>query len=129
MKKLLLFLVLIFTTLNVYAKWEKVIIDEEADVYVKTDSIKRQGYIRTVWEMIDYKSTRISDGIPYLSLKLKNEINCDTEENRILLLAPYIENMGLGKPLEHVKTPDKSFSPIVPDTIAHTIFRFVCAKK
>ena len=63
------------------------------------------------------------------SCHLKNEINCDTEEERILLLAPYIENMGLGKPLEHVKTPDKSFSPIVPDTIAHTIFRFVCAKK
>ena len=129
MKKLLLFLVLIFTTLNVYAKWEKIIIDEEADVYVKTDSIKRQGYIRTVWEMIDFKSTQIADGIPYLSLKLKNEINCGSEENRILLLAPYSENMGLGKPLEHVKTPNKSFSPIVPDTIAHAVFKFVCSKK
>ena len=129
MKKLLIFLVLIFTTLNVYAKWEKVITDEEADVYVKTDSIKRQGYIRTVWEMIDYKSTQIADGRPYLSLKTKNEINCDTEENRTLFLAPYSENMGLGEPLEHVKYPNKSFSTIVPDTIAHAIFKFVCGKK
>jgi hypothetical protein len=106
-----------------------VITDKEADVYVKTDSIKRKGYIITVWEMIDYKSTQIADGRPFLSLKMKNEINCDTEENRTLFLAPYSENMGFGEPLEHVKNFNKSVSPIVPDTIAHAIFKFVCSKK
>ena len=129
MKKLILFLILTFTILNVHAKWVNVATDEEADVYVKTDSIKRKGYTGTFWEMIDYKSTQTADGIPYLSLKMKSEVNCDTEENRILFMAPYSENMGYGKSLEHVKNPNKSFSTIVPDTIAHTVFKFVCGKK
>ncbi len=129
MKKLLLFLVLIFITLNVHAKWLIVANDDEADVYVKTDSIKRKGYKGTFWEMIDYKSTQTADGIPYLSLKMKSEVNCDTEENRILFIAPYSENMGLGKSLEHFKNPNQNFSTIVPDTIAHAIFKFVCSKK
>jgi hypothetical protein len=129
MKKLLLFLVLIFTTLNVHAKWVKVVTNDEADFYVKTDSIKRKGYIITVWEMTNYKSTKTADGIPYLSLKMKSEVNCDTEENRILFIAPYSENMGLGKSLEHIENFNKSFTTIVPDTIAHAIFKFVCSKK
>ena len=129
MKKLILFLVLIFTTLNVYAKWEKVVTDEEADFYVKTDSIKRKGYMVTFWEMLDFKSTQKADGRPYLSLKMKNEINCDTEENKTLFLAPYSENLGYGMSLEQVNKPDKSFSSIVPDTIEYAIFKFVCSKK
>ena len=39
MKKLILFLVLIFTTLNVYAKWVLVAVGDDSEWYVKTDSI------------------------------------------------------------------------------------------
>ena len=129
MKKTILFLVLIFTTLNVFAKWEKVVIDEEADFYVKTDSIKRKGYMVTFWEMLDFKSTQTADGKPYNSVKMKSEINCISEEKRTTFYAPYPENMGLGKPLEHIENHNKKFSIIVPDTINHTISKFVCSKK
>ena len=84
MKKLLLFLVLIFTTLNVYAKWEKVITSEEVDFYVQTDSIKRKGYMVTYWEIQDFKSTQTLDKLQYRSLKVKSEINCDIEKHNII---------------------------------------------
>ena len=45
MKKLLLFLVLIFTTLNVYAEWVLVVKTKDKDIYIKTDSIKRIGHM------------------------------------------------------------------------------------
>ena len=129
MKKLILFIVLIFTTLNVYANWIKVVTDEEIDIYVKTDSIKRKDYMVTFWEMYDFKSTQTADGKPYNSIKMKSEINCSSEENRTIFYAPYSENMGLGKPLEHVEIPGKKFSIIVPDTINHTVSKFICSKK
>ncbi len=128
MKKLLLFLVLIFTTLNVYAKWEKVITSEEVDFYVQTDSIKRKGYMVTYWEIQDFKSTQTLDKLQYRSLKVKSEINCDIEKHNIIFMALYSEKMGLGKQLGHYEY-DKDFVTLVPDTLAHAMSKIVCSKK
>ena len=129
MKKLLLFLVLIFTTLNVYAQWVLVVTNPVANYYVKTDSIKRVGHIVTYWETEDYKSVQEVDEKQYSSTKIKKETNCNTEENRPLYISVYSESMGSGKAILVSKIKDKGFNAIIPDSTAHTVFRFVCNKK
>ena len=128
MKKLILFLILTFTILNVHAKWVLVGTNEDNDIYVKTDSIKRIGHMVTYWETLDYKSTQKVDEKEYYSLKMKNETNCNSEENKTLFMAVYSEPMGSGKIVDSWK-PDNGFRIIIPDSLAYTVFKFVCGKK
>jgi hypothetical protein len=129
MKKLLLFLILTFTILNVHAKWVVVGTNEEADIYVKTDSIKRIGHMVTYWETLDYKSAQKVDEKEYYSLKMKNETNCNTEENKTLFMAVYSESMGSGKVIDTWKMDKEVFREIIPDSLAYIVFKFVCGKK
>ena len=94
MKKLILFLVLIFTTLNVYAKWVLVAGNEEAKFYVEINSIKQKGNIVTYWELLDYSSMQTWNNLNYFSAKQKYETNCNTEDSAILYINYYSENMG-----------------------------------
>ena len=128
MKKLLLFLILTFTILNVHAKWVLVGTNEDNDIYVKTDSIKRIGHIVTYWETLDFKSIQKVDEKEYHSMKMKNETNCNAEENKTLFMAVYSEPMGSGKIVDSWK-PDNDFRIIIPDTLASAVFKFVCGKK
>jgi hypothetical protein len=129
MKKLILFLILTFTILDVHAKWVLVGTNEDADIYVKTDSIKRIGHMVTYWETFEYKSAQKIDEKEYYSLKMKNETNCNTEESKTLFIAVYSESMGSGKVIDTWKTDKEVFRVIIPDSLAHTVFQFVCRKK
>jgi hypothetical protein len=129
MKKLLLFLVLIFTTLNVHANWVLVSAGEDADFYVKTDSIKRKGYMVTFWEIINFTSVQKNGETEYSSMKVKTEMNCNTEEEKHLFTAVYSGSMGSGNLVDSYKTNKAGFDEIIPDTIAHSVLKFVCSKK
>ena len=129
MKKLFLLLTLTFTTLSVHAKWILVGTNDAADIYVETDSIKRKSHMVTYWETFNYKSIQKVDEKQYSSLKIKNETNCNTEENRNLFMAVYSESMGLGQVIDSFKTDKEGFREIIPDSLAHRVFQFVCSKK
>ena len=129
MKKLILFLVLIFTTLNVYAKWVIVAGSEEAKFYVEINSIKQKGNVVTYWELLDYSSMQTWNNLNYFSAKQKYETNCNTEESAILYINYYSENMGSGKSVYAIKLEQKDFQPNIPDTTGYTIYKFVCNKR
>ena len=129
MKKLILFLVLIFTTLNVYAKWVLVAGNEEAKFYVEINSIKQKGNIVTYWELLDYSSMQTWNNLNYFSAKQKYETNCNTEDSAILYINYYSENMGSGKSVYAIRQEQKDFQPNIPDTSGYTIYKFVCNKR
>jgi hypothetical protein len=129
MKKLLLFLFLTCTTLNVQAKWVLAASVDDARFYVEINSIKQKGNLVTYWELLDYRTSQISNNINYNSAKQKIETNCNTEETAILYLVLYSENMGLGKSVYSAKFQQKDFEPNIPDTSGHAIHEFVCSKK
>ncbi len=130
MEKIILFLILIMTTLNVHAKWILVGMHEDANFYIKTDSIKRKGHMITYWEMLDFKSIQKSESEKqYSSFKMKNETNCNTEESKTIFMAVYSGSMGSGQVIDTFKTVDTGFQDIIPDSVAHKVFQFVCSKK
>ena len=129
MKKLLIFLVLIFTTLNVNAKWIFVTNADEGSSYLKSDSIRRDNNIVTHWRLLDFKSEKnTSDGKRFNSIKSKVESNCKTEEHRTIFMVVYSERMGEGKILDSYNR-NEEFTHIIPDTLGHTFHKFVCNKK
>jgi hypothetical protein len=129
MTKLLLFLILTCTTLNVHAKWVLAAVNDEAKFYIETNSIKQTGNSVTYWELLDYSSSQTWNNINYYSVKQKYETNCNAEESAVLYLSYYSENMGLGKSVYSVKLQQKDFQPNIPDTSGHAIYKLVCSKK
>lgn len=129
MKKLLIFLVLIFTTLNVNAMWLFVTDADEGSSYLKSDSIRRDNNIVTHWRLLDFKSEKkTSDGKRFNSIKSKVESNCKTEEHRTIFMVVYSERMGEGKILDSYNRHEE-FTHVIPDTLGHTFHKFVCNKK
>ena len=131
MKKLLLFLILTFTTLNVHAKWFLVGSGENLVSYVDTESYKQTGPIVTYWELRDYKEPRgiAENDKLYLSSKIKSETNCNTEQSTMLAIIDYSENKGNGRVINSYHYNDKQYKHIPPDTLGYKIYKFVCNKK
>ena len=131
MKKLILFLVLIFTTLNVYAKWVFIGSVNDVMTYVDTESYKKTGSTVRFWELYNFNEPQsINENSQlYLSYKLKAEVNCNTEESSTLALVYYSENDGKGKVINSFHYNDKEYTHIVPDTLGYSIYKFVCKKK
>ena len=129
MKKLILFLVLIFTTYSIHAKWLLVAGSEEAKFYVEINSIKQTGNLVTYWELLDYPSMQTFNNLNYYSVKQKYETNCNTEDSALLYSNFYSENMGSGKSVYGLKQEHKNFEPNIPDSLGYTIFKFVCKKR
>lgn len=129
MIKLLLFLVLIFATLSVNAKWLLMNEDDEVSIYIETNSIKRKDNVVTYWKLFDYSVEQTFNNINYFSSKEKYETNCNTEEGASLLISFTSAKMGKGKSVYSYKAEQKNFIPNIPDTIGYTIYKFVCKRK
>lgn len=131
MKKYILLLILTFTTLNTYAEWILMGSTDNATSYIDTESYKRTGSIVRFWQLDNFLIPQSVNGNNkfYLSSKAKKEMNCNTEESLLLAIIDYSENDGNGKVVNSFQYDDKQFRHIVPETIGHTIFKFVCNKK
>ena len=131
MKKLFLFSILFFTTLNVHAKWVFIGEAENVITFVDTESYKRTGPIVKFWELRDYKEPRgiRENSKLYLSSKIKTEINCNTEESMMLAIIDYSDNSGNGEVINSFQYNDKQSRHIVADTLGYAIYRFVFNKK
>lgn len=129
MKKIILFIILTFTTLNVYAEWIFVVENPSGQTYVLSDSIKQEGDIVTYWEIIDFKSIKKAGNYQYRSVILKNEVNCNTEQINKLSLAAYTDNMGQGTVIHNTEYKQKDFKLIIPTSTEYVTYKFVCNKK
>jgi hypothetical protein len=126
-----IFLFLITISLNVQAEWIFMGSTDNATSYVDTESYKRTGSTVRFWQLDNFLIPQSINGSSkfYLSSKAKKEMNCNTEESLLLAIIDYSENDGKGKVVNSFQFDDKQFRHIVPESIGHTIFKFVCNKK
>ena len=130
MKKILLFLTLINLTTSAFAELAKVTQINDETIYIKTDSIKRNGQIIAFWQLSDFMSAQSLEKInlQYLSYYAKNEINCETNELRLLGVTFYSMNLAQGVVVTTFKYQN-DFDYIIPNSQGEKISKFVCGKK
>ncbi len=126
MKKILLLIILFFTSLSVFAEWIELGSTEDKTLYFKSDSIRKKKNLVKVWILHNYSNAK-EDGTK--SEKDLIEINCSEEEMRLLSTISYNQEFGKGTHLGHNDFSLAAFSPIVPESAGSRIFQKVCNKK
>jgi hypothetical protein len=130
MKKLILLILLLFSA-NVLAEWtllESAGSEDGFDVYVETQSIRRDGNKVKMWNMYDYKKVKV-DVKSYLASVSHVEYDCKEETLKLLDLFWYTGNMGQGVPVFSNTNIKKDPISIMPETIHESLFNIACRNK
>ena len=100
MKKLLIFLISLFISLNSYGKWSHIVSsggDEGSGFYVDNETIiKKDDYI-FYWELHDYSSymnVSDNDSTPIMIVAVYKQLDCSSKRMKYLSVKYYQQNMG-----------------------------------
>jgi len=133
MRKVILMMLLATVSSNAKAS-DWVVLDsagEEEQFFVQyadNESIRRYGDIVKIWTMVDDKFPQNVQGKKYLSSKVQWEVDCKSEKMRVVYTTFYSGNMGNGEPVLTDPTSSEP-SPVSPDSIDESLFKFACGKK
>ncbi len=114
MKYFFFIIIICLISINGNAAWFKLFSISSGDLYLETDSIKRNNNKILFSQLVNYK-TKQPNGM--LSLKVLSEINCKNLSIRELKYMAFSKKMGLGKMFfqkegkKSWKTPKKGSSP------------------
>ena len=129
--KSLLFLVALLAPPIAQAEWVKLVSagEGEVTVYVDPASIKREGNVVEFSALFDYATVRTLSGAPFQSATMQEEIDCAGRQSRTLAVSSHSEPMAGGHIVSTATGGYLPWTPIDPQGIVATIFKFVCKEK
>jgi hypothetical protein len=107
-----------------WSGWEVTNEDIEYTDYIDLTTIRRDGDLRRVWTLVDWKQRAVGG---YLSQRALTEFDCKEERRRLLTLSNHFGSMAGGDVLRTWNEPT-GWRSIAPGTIAETILKTVCSK-
>jgi hypothetical protein len=96
-------------------------------VYIDTDSIRREGNLVTLWQLIDFKWMQGSARGParFMSTKTHKQFDCAGMRVRLLAFTEFSRSMGTGISVDgHVDSAN--WLPVEPDSMNHALWEVVC---
>jgi len=124
MIKKILFILLIIS-IPAYADWIKLGSSTGGDMYIESNSIRKNGNSVLFWSLQDYKQKK---ELGTLSMKLRQEINCKGETIKMISIVAYSKNMGLGN-VNSSGNVSGEITHIAPSSLNEEMYKFVCNKK
>ena len=126
-----LFLVALLAPPIAQAEWVKLVSagEGEVTVYVDPASIKREGNVVEFSALFDYATVRTLSGAPFQSATMQEEIDCAGRQSRTLAVSSHSEPMAGGHIVSTATGGYLPWTPIDPQGIVATIFKFVCKEK
>lgn len=106
------------------AEWVKMSENDDADVYIDATTIRKEGSLRTVWQLHDEKK-RNRDGT--MSSRIKWEYDCSGERVRMISATSHSGSMATGKKLYNVYKASE-WRDIAPATMGQNGLKVVCAE-
>ena len=98
-------------------------------MYVDPDSIRREGNLVTMWQLIDFKTMQ-GNRSPgrFLSTKTHKEFDCAEKRLRLLAFTEFSRHMGTGIPADgYVDTGN--WLPVEPESINQALWEVACGKE
>jgi hypothetical protein len=114
----------------VFAEWVKAMTYETRGmtVYIDPDTRRTEGNLLKMWVLLDFKSTQIVRGKMFLSLKDYSEYDCAKVQIRQFAQTGFSGNMESGK-VVYTTADEGNWEPIVPRSLAHTVWTYVCSEQ
>ena len=130
MTRLFLIALLVLSSGPAYGEWVAVSGNDQGDVtvYVNPDTIRHKEEMVTMWVLFDLKTTRTVGDHSYLSIKGKEEYDCDGERSRTLSFTEFSGNMGRGSAV-YSTSREGSWVTVDPESVAQPLLRFACSKQ
>jgi hypothetical protein len=108
------------------AQWSATGLTDDVEYGIDRSSISRQGEMRTVWTMLDYRKVQhTSLGKPYWSTKALIEMNCSNRQVRTRSLAFYSGPKLTGEQLSREGVFDQWRAP-PPNSPVFNIMKSLC---
>jgi len=126
--KVTLTTLLVLASSEVFAEWVKVGGgNPNSDLYVDSSTIRKNGNMVKMWDMTDFKSTRVGGGLSYLSIKTQHEFDCKDQKARILSFTWYSKNKGNGA-AAHTDNQAFEWETIPAETARAALWKVACGK-
>lgn len=130
----LLITFLLLSTVPAYAEWVAVEKDYLSTglqtVYIDPNSIRREGNVVTVWQLIDFKWMQGNPRGPtrFLSTKTQKQFDCADKRLRLLAFTEFSRGMGTGIPRDGYVGKD-NWLPVEAESMSHALWEVVCDKE
>lgn len=128
---MILALLILMISTNVFAEWTKVTDSSDGDitVYVDYRSIKKKGNKVKMFDLSDFKTVQKTKSYRYLSQLSLNEYDCEKERRRMFDFHWFSENMKKGDIVYSEKNINDEGKSIPTDSIGTDLFNIACGKK
>jgi len=124
----LLFVVILFCfSAEVAAEWTMIQTNDDSNLYIDFDSIKKSGDLIKVLSLNDYYLAQQKQG---LSSQWEELVDCKNKKFKALSINYYAENMGKGEILNttHFNESETNWSDIVQYSIGELKINIICSK-
>jgi hypothetical protein len=110
------------------ADWTKFDSVETGTYYLDMDTVKKSGYIRSFWSILDYRlPQKTSRGLHYQSTRTHMEIDCRQKTVHILSFSMHAGPMLAGEVID-TQGIMRDWQSIPPDTPLEKLHRVVCSR-
>ena len=119
-------LILLFASHAAHAEWQKVLTYDSGTVYIDDANIKKAGYVRSFWSLLDYKTPQKAQrGAYFVSTRTHMEMDCRKEMVHILQFSMHSGPMLTGEIIDSQGVM-REWQTIPPDTPLVPLFKYVC---
>ncbi len=127
MHRLLLVLILFSISAEVAAEWTMIQTNDDGNMYIDFDSIKKSGDLISVLSLSDYYLAQQKQG---LSSQWEELVDCKRKKFKALSINYYAENMGKGEILAttHFNESETDWSDVVKYSIGELKINIICSK-
>lgn len=129
-----LIIFLFLRSIPAYAEWEAVekdyLLPGLQTVYVDPESIRREGNLVTIWQLIDFRWMQGNPRGPhrFLSTKTHKQFDCVEKRVRLLAFTELSRGMGTGMPRDGYVDKD-NWLPVEAESISHALWEAACGKE
>ncbi len=125
---------LFLSTVPAYAEWVAVekdyLLPGLQTLYVDPETIRREGNLVTMWQLIDFTWMQGNPRGPtrFLSTKTHKEFDCAETRLRLLAFTEFSRRMATGIPADGYVDKD-NWQQVEPESINHALWEVACGKE
>ena len=123
-------LILLLTTISSHAVAEWINISANSNVsniYVDPATIQKSDDRTKMWILFDYRKAIIESGDKIMSIKKREEYDCNKSQARLLYISKHSGRFTEGKVVYVNDIPYNVWIPVIPSSISEDLWRYACS--